>query len=133
MSPLAWPEMADAAAKQRYMTAEGGIAGALNVLRGVVVAAVESRKNAEIEGLKKVHDSETATLREEMRGWRVRAGAEEVSDTTSGGAAATSGGALTPERYARMTFEERQKLKATPAGRAQIDNMTRLRAGFGGA
>lgn len=129
-SAAAFPEFSDPADKARYLRAEGGVRGALGVLRDVVRAAVTAEKDAEIAKLKAEHDSTVKTLREEMRGWRVRAGAEEVPDTTSGGQAATSGGVLTPERYAAMSFEDRQKLRATPEGRRQIDEMSR-RPGFG--
>ena len=128
MSPLAWPELSDPAAKRRYITAEGGIAGALNVLKDVLVSATEARKDAEIDALKKSHATEVSTFREEMRGYRVRAGLEEVPDTTSGGTAAADGLTLTVDRYSRMTSEQRAELRKTPEGRARIDRMTRTGA-----
>ena len=128
LTPLQWPEFSDQAARQRFLTTPGGIAGAWNTAREVLTAAIEARKDAEIATLKSDHESEVKTLREEMRGGRVRAGAEEVSDTTSGGAAAIADGALTPDRYSRMTSEQRAKLRSTPEGRAQIDRMVRAGA-----
>ena len=133
LHPLGWSEFSDQATRAKFLGAEGGIAGAWDVARDVLVAAVEGRKDVEIKALKESHASEVATLRDEVRGWRVRAGAEEAPDTTSGGSAATSGSALTPQRYAAMTFEQRQKLRSTPEGRAAIDAMSRSRTGFGQA
>lgn len=130
-SPLSWPELADQATKQRYLQAPGGIAGALSTLKEIVVASVEARKDAEIAEITKAHAAKVATLEDAVREWRVRAGGAEVVDTTSGGSAVAISGVLTPERYAGMTTEERQKLRATSDGRRQIDEMSRRRTGFG--
>jgi hypothetical protein len=48
-----------------------------------------------------------------------------------GGTPVASSGELTPDRYAAMSFEDRQKLRSTPEGRARIDAMSRRRTGFG--
>lgn len=110
MSPLQWPEFSDPATKQRYLGAEGGIAGALGVLKDVLRTAWQAEVDAERAETKKQHDSEVATLREELRGWRVRAGAEEVPDTTSGGPAVSSG-AMTRTEFMRLPKEQKDRMR----------------------
>ena len=117
LRPLSFPEFADQATKQRFLGAEGGIAGAWDVAREVIRSAVRAEADAEIATLKADHESEVKTLREEMRGWRVRAGAEEVADTTSGGTAVNGTGTYTRERLRQMM--------ATPEG---MDEYRRNRA-----
>lgn len=130
--PLAWPEFADPATRQRFLSSPGGIAGAWDTARDVLNAAKDAERDAALAERDKKHAADKATWESELRTWRVRAGAEEVPDTTSGGAAAISdAGVLTPERYAAMSFEDRQKLRSTEAGRRQIDAMARGRTGFG--
>jgi colicin import membrane protein len=126
MSPLQFPELAgDQAAQARFLGAEGGIAGALKVAREIIRTKALAEKDAEIATLKESHQTALKALEADRNGWRVRAGGSEVADTSAGGQAALSGQLLTPERYAHMTFDQRQKLRSTPEGRAQIDAMSR--------
>lgn len=120
-----FPELAaDAAAKARYLRAEGGVAGALKTLRETLVTATEARKDAEIAEIRKTSKAEIEAMRADRDAWRTRAGGEALADV-GGGAPSAVPGVLTPERYHGMSFEQRQELRATPEGRARIDAMTR--------
>jgi hypothetical protein len=112
LSPLQFPEFAsDPAAQARYRGAEGGIAGALKVAREVIRAAAIAEKDAEIVKIKESHQTAVKALEADRNGWRVRAGGEEVADTSAGGQAANGGGVYTRERLRQMM--------ETPAGMAE--------------
>jgi hypothetical protein len=102
LSVLRHPEFADQATKARYLNAEGGIAGALDVYREVVREAAKSEAAAEIAEIKKAHATEKASLEAVARDWRIRAGGEEVPDTTSGGSAGVGTEVFTRERLRQM-------------------------------
>lgn len=130
VSATAFPELADPATKNRYLRAEGGVRGALGVFRDAIIAAKDAEKASELAALTTKHQSQVKALEADRAAWRARAGGAEVADTAPGGAPISAGGlALTPERYAAMSYEDRQKLRSTPEGRRQIDDMTRARIG----
>jgi hypothetical protein len=123
-SAVGFPEMADPATKAKYLNAEGGVRGALNVLADAIRTAKDAERDAALKAQAEKHATQVKALEADLTSWRIRAGGSEVADTTSGGTASLSGQLLTPERYRSMTFEQRQKLRSTPEGRAQIDAMT---------
>ncbi len=120
MSPLQFPEFAgDPAAQARYRSAEGGIAGALAVAREVIRAAAIAEKDAEIVKLREEHTTAMKALEADRNGWRVRAGGEEVADTSAGGYAAPSG-AMTRAEFMKLPKDQKDRIRANPAALAAI-------------
>lgn len=127
-SAAAFPELAkDTRLQTRYLKAEGGVRGALNVLRDILQADWKAASDAEIAELKKAHKVELDAALLDAKTWRQRAGGSEL-DGVGAGAPSYAPGVLTPDGYSRMTSEQRQKLRSTPEGRAQIDRMVRAGA-----
>ena len=118
---------------KQLMAAEG-VPQALDILeRGIVAreaAKAKPEKDAAVEETRKhwqgMYEKEVSAHAS------TRTGLAGAGPTPSGnGTASSSGGSLTPERYAAMSYDDRQKLRSTPEGRAQIDEMSRSRTGFG--
>lgn len=117
------PEMAaDANVLKRYFGAKD-IHQANLLLAQTVREATARAKDAEIAKLKADHAAQVKAVTDERNTWRARAGGA-ASDTVTGGQAAAAPGALTPQAYAEMSYEERIKLRSSPEGRARIDAMT---------
>lgn len=125
LSVLNYPEAADPAVRQQILTAEGGIAGVWATARGALVAMKDAERDTALKAQADKHAVEMKAAMADRDAWRVRAGGAEAADMTSGGAAATAAGELTPARYQAMDPTDRMKLRQTPEGRAKIDAMTR--------
>lgn len=99
-SAAQFPELAADPAKQSaYLTAQGGVSGALRVLADTIRSAKDAEKTAALKERDDKHAAEVKALKSEVSNWRVRAGAEEVPDVGTGRPAA--GGGRTVARLIR--------------------------------
>ena len=98
---------------------------ALTRLEAGIVAREAARHESDKAAAVKAVTAELEKERAAHSATRTSAPGGGSAMATGGTGSSGSGGELTPERYSRMSFEERQKLRSTPEGRAQIDAMSR--------
>lgn len=112
LSPLQWPELSGPELRQKYLSAEGGIVGCLQIAREAIVAAKDAEKASALKAQADQHATALKALEADRNAWRVRAGGAEAADTSSGGTAANGSGLI-------YTRERLRQMMQTPAGMAE--------------
>lgn len=108
-SAAAFPELAkDAKLQARYLKAEGGVRGALSVLRDILQADWKAQSDAEMAEVKKAHKVELDAMTQQARTWMQRAGGSELDGV---GAGAPAPGAMTRAQFMSLPREQKERMR----------------------